>query len=235
MLSAASAQLTCTDPNSADGLSRAVDAAIMELQGQAGWFHTLRTSSGYTSAMSVFSCTPDATKWVYPAEAGAVGILRRVLRTNTLKVAGVQWSTSTGAANYKADPPAGFWPDYMKAIVGQLSTAYGRTITLERVYFANSGLVVDAVAAGEAVDMSEPYYYLSGFNVNVPRIESMAFSCITAGLASSFFTKAGTGVTTTDLLHAQISAGPNRGVGFIGQVCRSTFCLSQAVPCPSHA
>lgn len=218
VLSAASAQwITCSDPNSADGISRAIDAAIMKLQGQKGWFHGLRTSSGYTNAMSVFSCTPDVSKWVFPAEAEATGILARVLRTNTLRVAGVKWSASSGAANYNAEPPVGFWPGYMEAITAQLSANYGRTIALERVYFANSGLVVDAVAAGIHVDMSEPYYYLSGFNANVPRIESMAFSCVTAGLASKFFTTAGSGVTSTDELYTKISDGPNRAVGFIGQ------------------
>ena len=218
LMAAATAQAqTCLDPYSADGLSRAIDAAIMELHGERGWFHSLRTGSGYANAMSVYSCTPDATKWVYPAEATATGILACVLRTNRLRVAGVQWSVTSGAANYRADPPVGFWPAYMDAIVARLSTAYGRTITLERVYYTNSGLVVDAVAAGVEVDMSEPYYYLSGFNANVPRIESMAFSCVTAGLASNFFTPAGSGITSVDQLYARITAGPNRAVGFIGQ------------------
>ena len=37
----------------------AVDAAIMELQGEKGWFHSLRANSGYTDAISVYSCASD--------------------------------------------------------------------------------------------------------------------------------------------------------------------------------
>jgi hypothetical protein len=65
--------------------------------------------------------------------------------------------------------------------------------------------------------MSEPYYYLSGFNGNKPRIEDMAFSCVTAGLASAFFTKKGSGVSNVDQLFDKVKKGPNRAVGFIGQ------------------
>lgn len=50
----------------------------------------------------------------------------------------------------------------MTAIAEKLSTHYGKTITVARTYYANSVLVNAAVAAGEDIDMSEPYYYLSG-------------------------------------------------------------------------
>lgn len=212
------AALSCVDEHSSHELSMAVDAAIMQLQGQKGWFHQLRSTSGYSSALGVYSCTPDDEKWIYPAAATAKGLLSRVLSTGVLKVAGVQWSKAN-AADYKTDPlnPTGFWPDYMNAIASKISAHYGKTITVERVYYANSALVVAAVEAGEEVDMSEPYYYISGFHQNEPRIESLAFSCVTAGLASKFFTKAGAGLTTTDLLWDKIVAGPNRAVGFIGK------------------
>ena len=96
-------EVTCADPLDADSLSAAVDAAIMELLENNGWFHGLRTSSGYTHALSVLSCTPDATRWKYPAAATATGLLKRVLETGELKVAGVKWSNG-GAADYKSDP-----------------------------------------------------------------------------------------------------------------------------------
>jgi len=210
--------VTCVDDFSSDQLSIAVDSAIMELQGTKGWFHEVRSTSGYANALGVFSCTPDADKWVFPAAAAATGLLKRVLDSGELKVAGVQWVVNTGAADYKTDPenPTGFWPKYLTAIAETLSAQYGKTIAVKRVYYRTSVLVTAAVESGE-VDMSEPYYYISGFHEDQPRIEALAFSCVTAGLASKFFTKLGAGVTTTDLLYDAVAAGPNRAVGFIGQ------------------
>jgi len=164
----------------------------------------------------VYSCTPDSTKWKYPAKSEATGILARVLRTGKLRVAGVQWS-APNAADYKTDPlkPTGFWPGYMAAITEKMAKHYEQTITLERVYYKGSGLVVDAVAKGEEVDMSEPYYYLSGFHGTEPRIESLAFSCVTAGLASKFYTKKGGGITSVDKLYDRLVADDDKYVGFI--------------------
>ena len=65
-------------------------------------------------------------------------------------------------------------------------------------------------------DMSEPYYYLGGAHDGVPRIESLAFSCITAGLESFFFTKASGEIDSTDKLFTALTNGPNKAVGFIG-------------------
>ena len=105
----------------------------------------------------------------------------------------------------------------------KLSANYNMAIKLKRVYYASTKNGLGASAkVGHAVadgvdDMSEPYYYLGGFShEGVPRIESLAFSCITAGLDSFFFTKAGTGVDSTDELNAALTAGTNKAVGFIG-------------------
>jgi hypothetical protein len=210
-------QVTCVDDLSSEHLTAAVDAALMELQGEKGWFHQLRSSSGYANALGVFSCTPDADKWKYPKADEAEGLLKRVLDSGELKVAGVQWAQG-GAADYKTNPdsPTGFWPSYLTAIAEKLSAQYGKTIAVKRVYYTTSVLVNNAVDDGE-VDMSEPYYYLSGFHQDTPRIESLAFSCVTAGMASKFFTLATGEVRTTDELYDKLVAGPNRAVGFIGQ------------------
>ena len=104
----------------------------------------------------------------------------------------------------------------------KLSDNYGKTINLKRVYYTSttnglgaSAKVGHAVADGTD-DMSEPYYYLGGAHDGKPRIESMAFSCITAGLESFFFTKASGGVDSTDDLFAALTSGENKKVGFIG-------------------
>jgi hypothetical protein len=194
----------------------AVDAAMMELQGANGWFTQLKTSTGYHNAMSVASCTPSTEKWGYPKAATATGLLKRVLDNGVLRVAGVKWSKGS-QADYKTDPlnPTGFWPEYMKEIVAKLVAHYGKPIALKRVYYVSSVLVGDNVADGTD-DMSEPYYYLGGFHDEMPRIEALAFSCITAGLPSYFFTKASSTITSTDKLYAALG-GPNKAVGFIGQ------------------
>lgn len=108
--SVAAGKVTCVDEYDSDHLQMAVDAALMELQGTSGWFHELRSTSGYPNAQSVYSCTADAAKWTYPTEAEATGLLKRVLESGELKVAGVKWSVP-GAADYKTDPdsPTGFW------------------------------------------------------------------------------------------------------------------------------
>ena len=109
----------------------------------------------------------------------------------------------------------------------KLSDNYGKTINLKRVYYTSttnglgaSAKVGHAVADGTD-DMSEPYYYLGGAHDGKPRIESMAFSCITAGLESFFFTKAKGidnywPIDSTDDLFAALTSGENKKVGFIG-------------------
>ena len=88
----------------------------------------------------------------------------------------------------------------------KLSDNYGKTIKINRQYYTTdaNGLgasqkVGHAVADGTD-DMSEPYYYLGGAHDGMPRVESLAFSCITAGLESFFFTKADSGIASTDAL-----------------------------------
>lgn len=141
-----------------------------------------------------------------------------------------QWSLP-GAADYVTNPedPTGFWPEYLKAVVAKLSEAYGKEIKLIRKYYQNSDLVVDAVKSAEEVEMSEPYYYLSGFYGNVPRIEAFGFSCATAGTASQFYTLKKNNITSLDVLADGIENG-NKLMGFIGKV--SCPYLSQpALPC----
>ena len=106
---AATTDVTCTDEFDSTQLSEAVDTAMMELQGAKGWFTQLKTTTGYHNALSVNSCTPGP-QWKYPAAADAKGLLKRVLETSELRVAGVQWSKGE-QADYKTDPenPTGFW------------------------------------------------------------------------------------------------------------------------------
>jgi len=211
------AQHPCIDPLSSTGLSEAVDAAIVSLLGQSGWLHNLRQTSGYVHPIEVTSCTPTASMWTWPSAVDANGMLARVLAAGEIRVAGVQWKKG-GAADYKTNSaaPTGFWPEYMNSIATQIETHYGKTIKVKRVYYANSDLVIAAVANGTDVDMSEPYYYLSGFHDSQPRIEALGSSCVTVATSSAFSSTAASGISSMDELYNKIVAGPNRKVGFIG-------------------
>ena len=109
MATAAATDVTCIDEFDSTQLSEAVDTAMMQLQGDKGWFTQLKTSTGYHNAASVNSCTPG-DQWKYPKEADAKGLLRRVLTNGEIRVGGVQWSKGE-QADYKTDPdnPTGFW------------------------------------------------------------------------------------------------------------------------------
>ena len=109
LATAAAADVSCVDPYDSTQLSEAFDAAMMELQGAKGWFTQLKTSTGYHNAQSVNSCTPGP-QWKYPAASDATGLLKRVLESGELRVAGVQWAKGE-QADYITDPdnPTGFW------------------------------------------------------------------------------------------------------------------------------
>jgi hypothetical protein len=207
----------CKDPLSSQSLSEAVDAALVSLHGENGWLHNLRQSTGYVHPIEVTSCTPKASMWSWPDAATADGLLADVLQTGKLRVAGVQWKLLP-AADYKTNgaAPTGFWPEYMNAIAKAMTNHYGKTISVERVYYPNSDLVNQAVANGTDVHMSEPYYYLGGFHDSKPRIEALHVSCITIATASAFSSAKSSGIKTMDQLYSKIVSGPNRKVGFIG-------------------
>jgi len=207
----------CIDPLSSQKLSEAVDVAIVSLHGQNGWLHNLRQSTGYTHPIEVTSCTPHNSYWSWPEAANAEGLLKRVLDTGKLRVAGVKWRQD-GAADYKTNPsaPTGFWPEYLHAIAKAMSSHYGKNILVQRVYYANSDLVNQAVRNATDVEMSEPYYYLGGFLDDKPRIEALHVSCVTVATASAFSSTKASGIKNMDGLYEKIVQGPNQKVGFIG-------------------
>lgn len=196
----------------------AVDAALSELYSTKGWLLNLKETNGYTHSVDIYGCTPDADKWKYPEVDQTTGLLKRVLDSGKLTVAGVKWS-SPGAADYKTDPanPTGFWPDYLEDVAAKLGEHYGKTIVVERKYYDTSVLVVSAVAEAEEVDMSEPYYYISGFHGNLPRTQALAVSCATAGTASAFYTNPNSNITTLQQLVDRIEGQASATLGFIGQ------------------
>jgi hypothetical protein len=92
----------------------AIDAAITSLNDRPEWFVDLRTKHGFSSALSISSCSASDIAWAYPPMETAEGLLAHVLETGSLTVAGVQWAQG-GVADYKTDPlkPTGFWVEYL--------------------------------------------------------------------------------------------------------------------------
>lgn len=211
--------VVCDDELYTDGLTRAVDSALMELNQEKGFFEKLKAGWHNPSLMSVADCTAHEDHWAYPDAAEATGLLKRVLDTGKIRMAGVKWG------DYIKEPAEGFWPNYGNAIIEKLSAHYGKPIELERVYYANSKIVTEKVEEAIEVELSEPYYYLSGFHqisnsMSSPRIEHFAFSCMTAATQSSFFTRKDSGLTTLAELNAHLQNPDNideRKIGFIGQ------------------
>jgi hypothetical protein len=204
------------DPKSAEELSEAIDAAIMTVLSKPKWFSNLKNTHQYVQAHLVTTCSPSPSKWQWPDKASATGLLKRVFDSNELKVAGVQWASQI--ADYTTDGlnPTGYWADYLQAIVDEFNAHYSTSVQIRRIYYPNSVEVGDRVADG-TVDMSEPYYYLGGFHGGKPRIESLHFSCVTAGTAGIFIVKSDARINTLDALNSAIASGSNKKIGFIGQ------------------
>lgn len=80
----------CDDELNSSDLSRAIDAAITSLMGEPGWLLQKKVQSGYTHALDIYSCTPDKDKWHYPRAEEATGLLKRVIDSGELRVAGVK-------------------------------------------------------------------------------------------------------------------------------------------------
>jgi hypothetical protein len=204
------------DPKSAEELSQAIDAAIMAVLSKPKWFTDLKNTHQYVQAHLVTTCSPSPSKWQWPDKAGATGLLKRVFDSNELKVAGVQWASQIADYVTNGQNPTGYWADYLQAIVAEFNAHYGTSVQIRRIYYPNSVEVGDRVADG-TVDMSEPYYYLGGFHGGKPRIESLHFSCVTAGTAGIFIVKSDARIATLDALNSAIASGGNKKIGFIGQ------------------
>ena len=102
----------------------------------------------------------------------------------------------------------------MQAIVDAFNTHYCTSVQIQRIHCPNSVEPGDRVADG-IVDMSEPYYYLGGFHGGKTHIESLYFSCVTAGTAGIFIVKSDARINTLDALNSAITSGNNKKIGCI--------------------
>eukprot|EP00914_Ancora_sagittata_P014950 GHVO01029351.1.p1 GENE.GHVO01029351.1~~GHVO01029351.1.p1 ORF type:complete len:309 (-),score=43.92 GHVO01029351.1:152-1078(-) len=103
--------------------------------------------------------------------------LQTILNRGTLRVGGVQgdWGPD---GNYTTDVPTGFWPDYMRAIIAEMSKVAGAPLDIEWLYYESSNNVFIALEEGE-VDMTDAYYLISGFSddARTPRLLGYDAGC----------------------------------------------------------
>jgi len=185
-------------PESRD-LMEAVDAAVVRTH-NLGELQLAARKNPPFEAVEVHTCrSDDPTKIPFPAADKATGLLKEVLTTRKLKILSYgnasalpDWKQD---GNYKANPPTGFWPDYMRSFMKHFKAAYGEDIELERVWHKTAA-GTEAVLSGD-IHMTEPYYiYENLWNDRVKKW-SFEFSCIVCGYDQKFFAKK-TGTVISD-------------------------------------
>lgn len=127
----------------------------------------------------------------------------------------MQFNTTDG--DYFQDPPVGFWPEYLEAVLRKLNDNYrpretDPKIKIERKYYASSDATLEGLEKGE-VHMTEPYYVLGAFYRDQPRIESTRLACTSMGYESNFVVSDASGVSTISELYDYIrDKAPHKAV-----------------------
>jgi hypothetical protein len=120
--------------------------------------------------------------------------------------------------NYLVDPPVGFWPGYVEAVVGVLNTQYSLRIVVNRTFFQSSAQVLASLEGGRS-HLSEPYFALGGFYDGKPRSVAFESSCTVLGYDSTFFvnstTAAASSITSVQTLATALEADRSRRVGVL--------------------
>jgi len=155
----ASSISTQVDASTSLGLKHALDAAIVRTI-RNGDYASMEARWSINTIAS-FTCTPEPDWFAFPEAAKAAGALRAVIDGRKLKLASLgpsDWGTD---GDYTVNPPVGFWPDYERAVLGQLRLAYGDDLEIERVFFSDSNALLASLQAGET-HASGPYYVAGG-------------------------------------------------------------------------
>ena len=141
--------------SSNEDLFTALNAAITDVQ-RENLDETLLKKSNKTDLVRVYTCQQDSQLPV-PNRNETTGILRDILLNNqTLIIGGLgpsDWGIHDG--NYTADPPIGFYPKLLDAIVDKLANLYGpdgivysQKINFQRKYYSKSNLLFQALLDG---------------------------------------------------------------------------------------
>lgn len=192
-------------------------------------------------ALATFTCMPDQGLYKWPEAVLATGSLKTVLdvfifyilQTNVLKIGGLKFNTSDG--NYQVDPPVGFWPEYLAAVVDEFNEKYRKLtqnkITVERIYYQTSDAAIDGLYNGE-VYLVEPYFVLGAFYNGYPRIESTRIGCSSMGYESTFHVRASTSVKNPTELYDYI-LGFTSDKRFLGTISESDYYAAESIIPPN--
>eukprot|EP00211_Chloroparvula_japonica_P007355 CAMPEP_0119126680 /NCGR_PEP_ID=MMETSP1310-20130426/5511_1 /TAXON_ID=464262 /ORGANISM="Genus nov. species nov., Strain RCC2339" /LENGTH=323 /DNA_ID=CAMNT_0007116851 /DNA_START=141 /DNA_END=1109 /DNA_ORIENTATION=- len=207
---------TSGDHLSSRDFADAFDAALVRVQRSK--YQDIVVANAPFRSVASFTCSPSPEFFPFPSESSATGILARVLRDRVIRVAAIGPSDFGIDGDYTVDPPVGFWPDYLEAILDEFQVAYGNDITLSRTFWPvdQTDDLLAAVADGD-LDMTEPYFVVGGFFEGRTRQESLHMSCTSMGYDSTFFTSRDSGIQDVEQLYVAINSGDNKKVGFLGQ------------------
>jgi len=176
--------------NETRDLMEAVDAAVVRTH-HAGDVRKAERSNPPFRAAEIHTCRSEEPELVpFPVAESATGLLKDVLRKQKLRILAYgedknkpDWHQD---GNYTAEPPTGFWPDYMELFMKHFRAAYGDDIQLERVWMQAGG--TEEVLSGR-VHMTEPYYIHENFHNNELKKWNHRFSCVVMGYEQYFFAK----------------------------------------------
>ena len=148
-----------------------------------------------------------------------------------LTVAGLRY-IDMPAGDYVQDPPVGFWPEYLRAIVARINKQYGVNIKIKWNLFSDSSKIMDSVRKGES-DMTDLYMILSSFYNGKDRIEAFSVSCSPGGYESTVTVLRSSGMESMVDLNNALESGSVVKVGALSSAdfnAVKPFMSSKAVP-----
>lgn len=136
------------------------------------------------------------------------------------------------AGDYVADPPVGFWPEYLRAIVARINAFYQTNIQIKWNLFSSSSAIMDSVRKGES-DMTDLYMILSSFYNGKDRIEAFSVSCSPGGYESTMTVTRASGLQSMVDLNNALESGDKLKIGALSSADFSTvkpFLSAKAIP-----
>lgn len=136
------------------------------------------------------------------------------------------------AGNYVVDPPIGFWPEYLRAIVDKINAFYQVNIQIKWNLFSSSAAIMDSVRKGES-DMTDLYMILSSFYNGKDRIEAFSVTCSPGGYESTVSVTRTSGLQSMVDLNNALESGDKVKIGALSSADFNTvkpFLSSKAVP-----
>ncbi|KAL8431234.1 hypothetical protein ACSSS7_005412 [Eimeria intestinalis] len=143
--------------------SRQLTRHLLPLWGQAEAYVSLLSCA---PSIPGDNGVPSSSQWPLIESLLPDDLLYQILRRQTVRVAGVAQETGDSGlstpfkgvgGDYSIDPPRGFFPDYLRALLRAMGQRYGVSLKAEYLFFANVETAQAAVAAGIA-DITDIYF-----------------------------------------------------------------------------